>query len=139
MSESIRWARVRIEDLLPIKVNSGMIGSSPIKRLLPVVAILLGWNMAAWAATPAPLTTLNAIHAVTNDQASLAPPVAFEATVSYFRGYDRLLFVQDSGVAIFVLPPTADGKLLPGDRVLVRGAMQESFRPIVAANNITLR
>jgi diguanylate cyclase (GGDEF)-like protein len=115
-----------------------MIGSSPIKRLLPAVAILLACGMAAWAAAPAPLTTLSAIHTLTNAQASQAPPVAFEATVSYFRGYDRLLFVQDSDVAIFVLPPTTDGKLLPGDRVLVRGTMQKSFRPIVVANSITL-
>jgi hypothetical protein len=62
--------------------------------------------------------------------------VAFEATVTYFRGYDHLLFVQDGGFAIFVRPP-ADEKLIPGDRVLVRGTTQESYRPIVVSNSIT--
>jgi diguanylate cyclase (GGDEF)-like protein len=129
---------LRIEALLPVQVKSGLVGSSPKKRLLPVVAILLGCGMAAWAATPAPLTTLSAVHAVTNTQASLAPPVAFEATVTYFRGYERILFVQDGDAAIFVLPATTDGKFLPGDRVLIRGVMQKSFRPIVAADSVTL-
>jgi diguanylate cyclase (GGDEF)-like protein len=63
--------------------------------------------------------------------------VAFEGTVTYFRGYEHLLFVQDDDNAIFVLA-TNDAKLIPGDRVLVRGTMQESFRPIVVASSLTV-
>jgi len=94
--------------------------------------------MAAWgAAAPAPLTTLKAIHAVSNADAKLAPPVAFEATVTYSPGYANLLFVQDESEAIFVLAPS-NAKLIPGDRVLVQGTMRESFRPIVISSSVTL-
>ena len=53
---------------------------TPMKRLIPAVAILLGWAAAAWSATPATLTTLSQIHALTNAEASKELPVAFEAT-----------------------------------------------------------
>ena len=107
------------------------------KRLIPAVAIVLGWASAAWAAAPATLTTLRAIHALTNVEAHQAIPVAFEATVTYVRGYARTLYVQDGDAAIFVLVPL-DAKLTPGDRVLVRGTTRDSFRPIVVSESITL-
>ena len=109
----------------------------PMKRLIPVFVIVLGWASAAWAAAPATLTTLSAIHALTNAEASHALPVAFEATVTYFRGYTRELFVQDGDAAIYVFL-TKDTKLAPGDRVLVRGTTQASFRPLVESNDITV-
>jgi hypothetical protein len=41
------------------------------KRLIPAFAMILGWTIAAVRpATPAPLTTLRAIHALDNAQAS---------------------------------------------------------------------
>jgi diguanylate cyclase (GGDEF)-like protein len=107
------------------------------KRLIALVAIVLGWASAAWAAPPAPLTTLRAIHALTNAEASHQLPVAFEATVTYIRAYARTLFVQDGDAAIFVLIPL-DAKLAPGDRVLVRGTTRNGFRPIVVSESITL-
>jgi diguanylate cyclase (GGDEF)-like protein len=107
------------------------------KRLIALVAIVLGCTPVAWAAAPAPLTTLRAIHALTNAEASQGMPVAFAATVGYSRGYERLLFVQDADVAIYVRPPTT-AALAPGDRILVRGTMQRSFRPIVIASSVTL-
>jgi len=106
-------------------------------RLLPVVAILLGWNTATCAAVPAPLTTLRAVQSITNEQASQAPPVAFEATVTYFRDYEKTMFVQDGDSAIYVYL-TTQVKLVPGDRVLIRGTMQPSFRPFVLSNDATL-
>ncbi len=106
-------------------------------RLITTVAIFLGAACAAFAAAPAPLTTLRAIHALTNAEASQKLPVDFEATAVYSRGYENLLFVQDGDVAIFVRPPTA-AKLVPGDRVQVRGTTQASFRPIVIADSVTL-
>ena len=45
--------------------------------------MIVGWASVAWAAAPAPLTTLPAIHVLSNEQASHALPVAFEATVTY--------------------------------------------------------
>jgi diguanylate cyclase (GGDEF)-like protein len=112
-------------------------GFIPMKRLMPVFAIILGWASTAWAAPPATLTTLRAIHALTNAEARQQLPVAFEATVTYYRGYEHTLFVQDGEAAIYVTYPT-DLKLVPGDRVLVRGKTRSSFNPIVRADSVTL-
>src|ERR1035438_5772167 len=90
------------------------------KRLIPVIAIILGWTSTAWAASPATLTTLGQIASLSNAQANQALPAAFEATVTYFPGHDNLLFMQEGDQAVFVLATTPI-KLLPGDRVLVRG------------------
>ena len=106
------------------------------KRMISAVAIIL--SMATgWSAPAGQLTTLRAIHAVSNEEAHLAAPVDFEATVSFSRGYENLLFVQDGGAAIFVRPPSGM-QLTPGDRVEIRGRMQASFRPLVIADSITL-
>jgi diguanylate cyclase (GGDEF)-like protein len=108
------------------------------KGLIPAFAIIFGWASAAWgAAAPAPLTTLSAVHALTNAEASHVLPVAFEATVTYIRAYARTLFVQDGDAAIFVLIPV-DAKLTPGDRVLVRGTTRPGFRPLVVSESISL-
>ncbi|MGA3069141.1 MAG: GGDEF domain-containing protein [Terracidiphilus sp.] len=107
------------------------------KRLIALFAIVLGWAMAVSAAAPAPLTTLRQIHALSNAEASKGLPVAFEATVTYFRGYEHQLFVEDDGVGMFVSAPT-DAKLAPGDRVLVRGKTLNSFNPIVIDDHVTL-
>ena len=80
---------------------------------------------------------MQAIHALTNAEASNGLPVAFEATVTYYRGYERTLFVQDGDAAIYVGDPN-DLKLVPGDRVLVKGKTQKSFNPIVLADSITV-
>jgi diguanylate cyclase (GGDEF)-like protein len=107
------------------------------KRLFPAFAIFLYWASYAWAATPAPLTTLRAVRTLTNAQASQAMPVAFEATVTYYRDYDTDLFVQDGDQAVYVdFKPGAN--LAPGDRVLVKGKTRDSFRPIVADASVTL-
>jgi diguanylate cyclase (GGDEF)-like protein len=90
-----------------------------------------------WAAGPAPLTTLRAIHALSNAEASQKRPVLFEATVTYYRGYENNLFVQDGDAAIFVQAPS-EPKFIPGDRVLIKGKTQESFSPIVVGDSITL-
>lgn len=90
-----------------------------------------------WAATPAPLTTLHEIRQLSNAQADHLLPVAFEATVTYFREYENTLFVQDGGDAIYVSAPRGL-KLVPGDRVLVRGKTKGSFKPYIADASITL-
>jgi diguanylate cyclase (GGDEF)-like protein len=107
------------------------------KNLILAIAIILGCASVAWAVPPAPLTTLQAIHALSNAEASQGLPVAFEATVTYYRGYERILFVQDGNLAIFVSYPR-DLKLVPGDRIRVLGRTQESFNPIVAAEGVAL-
>ncbi len=106
------------------------------KRLVSAAAILLSAFPVTRAATPAPLTTLRAVAALTNAEASQHQPVFFEATVTYYRGYERNLFVQDGGDAIYVDAPSTLN-LVPGDRVVVRGTTHASFRPYVESNDIT--
>jgi diguanylate cyclase (GGDEF)-like protein len=105
--------------------------------LILAVAILFGLASASWAADSAPLTSLSAIHALTNEQAKEAQSVNFEATVVYSRGYENLLFIEDGDAAIFVRPPT-NATLAPGDRVQVRGTMQASFHPLVVGATVTV-
>jgi diguanylate cyclase (GGDEF)-like protein len=102
-----------------------------------VLAILLGLAANAYPSTPAPLTTLRAVHALSNAQAEDALPVSFEATVTYFKSDEGSLFVEDGGQAIYVLATTG-ATLIPGDRVLINGTTQPSFRPIVRSGDIRL-
>lgn len=92
----------------------------------------------AWGAElPKPITTLQAVHRLTNYEASLGLPVSFDATVTL---YDRALmglWVQDRGQAIYVVTGT-DEELLPGDRVRVRGRTAGSYRPVVLSNEVVL-
>lgn len=88
-------------------------------------------------APPAPLATLHAIHALTNEQAGHALPVDFQATVTYVRSYERALFVQDGAEAIYIDWPT-NNLLQPGDRVEIKGHTKAGFRPIVIAENVTV-
>jgi diguanylate cyclase (GGDEF)-like protein len=87
------------------------------------------------AVSPVPLTTLRDVAALSNAQASRHVPVSFEATVTYFRGYDADLFVQEADAAIYV-HTTTGLKLVPGDRVLIRGTTHESFRPFVDGKEV---
>ena len=106
------------------------------KRLIFIFAILLACALAAGAAPPAPLTTMHAVHAVSNAQASLSPPVAFEATVTYFNPWTHKMTVQDGDEAIYVRTTTND-RLFIGERVLVKGTMEPSFIPIVVSDSFT--
>jgi diguanylate cyclase (GGDEF)-like protein len=107
------------------------------KRSIPALSILLAWALGAWAEAPATLTTLRAIHGISNAEASHNPAVAFEATVTYFRGYERTLFVQDEGMGLYVAATTGLA-LVPGDRILIRGVARASFRPFVESSDIAL-
>ena len=91
----------------------------------------------AWSSEPAALRSLHAVHALENAQASHRIHAIFEATVVYSRGYERLLFVQDGNEALFVAPPSSADYLV-GDRVLIKGDTQESFRPLVVASDVTV-
>ena len=107
------------------------------RRLLLFLAIVLGWASAAWSAETAPLTSVRAISALSDEEALQKLPVAFEATVTYYRDYEHQLFVQDGDIAIFVYVPTID-RIAPGDRVLIKGTTRASFHAIIASNNITV-
>lgn len=107
------------------------------KKELFSFGIILGCIAFAHGAPTSPLTSLRAINDLSNGQASKGIPVAFQATVTYFRQYENTLFLYDDGVSLYVKAQT-DLKLLPGDRILVRGITQDSFRPDVVSQDITL-
>ena len=104
------------------------------KRSIRVLTFVLGSATAILSAQTV-LTSLPAIHDLSNADASRHIAVDFEATVTYFRAYERTLFVQDGETAIFVSTTTAL-KLMPGDRVRIRGTTEESFRPYIDGSAI---
>jgi hypothetical protein len=107
----------------------------PSIRAVLLGALLLGVATIVLAADPKPLTSIAAIHALTNDEASQGLQVAFEGTVTYYKTGDIDLFVQDGDVAIYV-ETTANAKLVLGDQVLVLGKTRSSFRPEIKADNV---
>jgi diguanylate cyclase (GGDEF)-like protein len=107
------------------------------KRLISIFAILLGCTPVAWAGTPAPLTSLRAITALSKADAERKLAVAFEATVTYFRDYEPTLFVQDDGKAIYI-HCARNLSLAPGDRVLIQGTTDVNFLPFVNSDSITV-
>lgn len=125
--------------------GSAMTGRARIRQNLACAAVTTALVISALAAHPAegqeraeqPLTSLRAIHALTNAQASHQLPVWFEATVTYYRSYEQTLFVQDGDIAIFVRP-AVPSRLEPGDRVLIKGTTHESFRPYINASSLTV-
>lgn len=100
------------------------------KKWIVAVAWIVGSAALSLPGQTNPLSTLAAIHALTNAEASQHLPVDFEATVTYYRDYERTLFVQDGDAAIYIRAATGL-KLMPGDRIRVRGITEKSFRPIV--------
>ena len=117
------------------------------RKFLFPVAFVLGFISIAWADPSAPLspsvlshrplTSVRAIRALTNDEASQSIPVEFQATVTYFRGYRKNLFVQDGSFGVFV-KATTTLKLAPGDRVMVKGLTAAGYVPAVYSSEITV-
>ena len=88
------------------------------------------------AQQPQPLTTLAAVHAISNATAARSIQVAFEASVTYYEKGNVDLFVQDGDAAIYVeTPPRL--QVTTGDRVLVEGITRASFRPEIQAQRVT--
>lgn len=114
-----------------------MQGLGPIDGLLIRAAILSLVVASSASASPEALTSLKAIHELTNQQAAQDLPVAFQATVLYYRSFDHELFVQDGNAGIFASAETGLN-IRPGDRVLIKGTTRSSFRPYIESTNIAL-
>lgn len=117
-----------------------LLGPGPLARYCLrglISAALIATSLSQAWAVPRTLTSLAAIHALNSTEANDALPVACEATVVYYRGYEGLLFVQDGDSAVFVRYP-APASILPGDRVFIRGKTQASFRTLVVATSVTV-
>ena len=102
-----------------------------------VILSFLGLIACVCGAAQNPLDNLKQIHALTNAEAANHLPVAFEATVTYYRRYEGTLFVQDGDVGIYVRPSRAY-TLAPGDRILIKGTTEPSFRPFVKDATISV-
>lgn len=101
------------------------------------MALLCTFALTANGAPPRTLTTLSAVHALSNEQAASSYPVAFEGTVTYYAKHDVDMFVQDGDNAIYV--QVKQGlNIAVGDRVRVEGTTRGSFRPEVAGERITV-
>ena len=92
---------------------------------------------AAGSAQPAPLTTLDSVRRLSNAEAAKGIPVAVTATVTYFRSYRKNMFVQDGSTGVFVKAAT-HVKLVPGDRVLIKGLTRAGYLPYVITSDLTL-
>ena len=117
--------------------RAGTMGRSFFKILACALVMDFAILSPAESSEPATLRSVHAVYALDNAQAAHRIHAIFEATVVYSRGYERLLYVQDGEEAFFVSPPTTAG-FLPGDRVLIKGDTQQSFRPLVVASDVTL-
>jgi diguanylate cyclase (GGDEF)-like protein len=106
------------------------------RKRIERTAFLLGLATAS-VLHAAPLTSLQALHGLSNQQAGAHLPADFDGTVTFYRSYESTLFVQDGDAAIYVQPAQAYS-LSPGDRVHIHGATRESFRPIIADAQITV-
>ena len=107
------------------------------KRIIFAAAIVIASTLAALAAPPVPLTTLDSVSRLSNAEAAKGIPVDLEATVTYLSRRQRSMDVQDGDTAIYV-QLTKDAVLALGDRVRLRGTTQPSFLPILRASDITV-
>ena len=107
------------------------------RGVLLVCALLAAPVLTAAQAATSPLNNVHAIDSLSNTDAAHGLPVEFEATVTYVRGYEQLLYVQSGSDAIAV--QTAAGvQAAPGDVVEVKGKTQGGFRPSVMADSVTV-
>jgi diguanylate cyclase (GGDEF)-like protein len=104
------------------------------KRLVVALGIVC-WA-AAYGAQPS-LTTLRAVHSLSNAEAKQQIPVDFEGTVTYYDNQGTDLFVQDGEIAVYVFAKPG-AQFVPGDRVRVQGRADSDFRPDVIADEVTL-
>jgi diguanylate cyclase (GGDEF)-like protein len=105
--------------------------------VLALVFVLAGWALAAQASEPTPLTTTEAVRALSHADAARHLPVDIQATVTFFRGFERSLFIQGGDTGIYVFVTTAL-PLQPGDVVRVRGTTSDSFNPTITSSDVTL-
>lgn len=128
-----------------MKTCSTFVGLPPIKRLLIPAVYSLGCLASAWAGTAAPssptgtspLTSIQAIRALSPAEASKQIPADFQGTVTYFRDYQKTLLVQDGSVGLLVKATTGIN-LVQGDRVEIKGVTASGYRPSVVSSDITL-
>lgn len=107
------------------------------KKAFPLGIVFLAAISSVWAGAPNSLSTVHAVHSLTRAEAEQARPVAFEGTVTFYLAQQKNLFIQDGSDGLFVKATTAT-KLVPGDRVLVKGTTAWGFGTKVFSSDITV-
>ena len=109
------------------------------KKLLAVLVLFIHAALARPAdntALPAqPITSLAVLQSLTNEQASHSLRVAVEGVVTYYRRGNPDLFIQDGENSVYAQADT-NLNLALGDRVLVTGTTDASFRPEITADSV---
>ncbi len=108
-------------------------------RWIGAAILLVGGSVSVLSAhaDPIPLTQLSQVTQLSNLAAAQHLPVKMTATVTFFRPRDSSLFLID-GVHGLYVSYAQNLELIPGDRVLVTGVTDASFRPIVMGNSVKL-
>lgn len=102
------------------------------------IALLAPARPCGASTTPSqPLTSLAAIHQLSNAEADRALQVDFTATVTYYRASNRDLFMQADGIGIYVHSRNTMN-LHPGDRVHVQGVTHGSYHPYIESKSLTV-
>jgi len=100
---------------------------------MPVLLVLTGGYRAASAQTT--ISSIKQLAELTNGQAAHALPVKLEGTVTFLQPEDESLFVESDGFGAYVNFGKQKG-LVPGDRVVVSGVTDASFKPEVTASDV---
>src|SRR5579863_4456795 len=109
-------------------------------RGLLALALVFGGTVrihAAQAPEPGTLTTVAAVRALSHSAAAGGLPVDLVATVTFFRGYEQTLFIQQGETGIYVNAATSL-RLEPGDVVRVVGKTAADFSPDIVSSDIAL-
>lgn len=107
------------------------------KRVAAIVLVLCG-AAASWAAeAPRVLRSVEAVRTLSHQGAARHLPVDFEATVTFFRPYEKTLFVQEGDFGTYV-NATTKLDLEPGDLIRIQGTTEDSFNPFVVSSNLAL-
>jgi diguanylate cyclase (GGDEF)-like protein len=101
-----------------------------------VIGLTVG-GRAAPASEPTLLTTTAGVHVLSHKDAARHLPVDIQATVTFFRGFQGALFVQQGDTGIYVAA-TTNLHLQAGDVVRIRGTTSDSFNPTVVSSDIAL-
>ena len=98
--------------------------------------ILFSMILAGRAIGQSPLTTLQAIHALSQAEADKGLIVTAEATVIFYRASQKTLILQNGNVGIYAKCSPKD-VLVPGDRVLVKGVTIGGSHPYILCDSVT--
>ncbi len=107
------------------------------RRFLHFLFLLSALSLvdAAHGQSRPPLTRVQEVVALTNAQAAQALPVELEGTVTFVEPQEESMFVENDGYGVYI-NFAKDLGLLPGDRVVVSGTTDASFRPEVTASGV---